>query len=72
MQARAGVARSLWEAGNREEAVEHYRAKLWLNSDDNQGIRYVLMVCLLDLNRDAEESELLKQTGGRRHRADGL
>lgn len=61
MRARAGLARCLWEAGKREEAVEHYREMLHLNPNDNQGIRYVLMACLLDLDRNDEVLSLLKQ-----------
>jgi tetratricopeptide (TPR) repeat protein len=61
MRARAGLARSLWESNRRDEAVEHYRALLHLNPNDNQGIRYVLASCLLELNRDDEAAKLLDQ-----------
>jgi tetratricopeptide (TPR) repeat protein len=61
MRARAGLARCLWEADRREEAIEHYRALLHLNPNDNQGIRYTLVSCLLELNRDNEVAKLLEQ-----------
>lgn len=61
MRARAGLAQSLWEAGQREEAVEHYRELLRLNPNDNQGIRDLLMPCLIELGRDEDAESLLKQ-----------
>lgn len=42
MRARAGLANALWSLGQHEAAIDHYRALLELNPDDNQGIRYVL------------------------------
>ena len=42
MRARAGLAACLWQLGEREEAVAHYRDMLRLNPNDNQGIRYTL------------------------------
>jgi len=61
MRARAGLAQCLWEAGEREAAVAHYQGMLRLNPNDNQGIRDVLLDCLLELNRDDEAERLLKQ-----------
>lgn len=61
MRARAGLAMSLWEAGEREEAVAHYWDMLRLNPNDNQGIRDVLMPCLIELGRDKEAEKLFKQ-----------
>lgn len=54
MRARAGLARTLWELGRREEAASHFRDMLSLNPGDNQGIRYVLLLLLLELGRDEE------------------
>jgi len=59
MRARLGLAQCLWEAGRRDEAVAHFDEILRLNPNDNQGVRYVLASCLLDLNRDAELVRLL-------------
>jgi len=61
MRARAGLAQSLWEAGQREEAVEHYWDLLRLNPNDNQGIRDLLMPCLIELDRDKDAEKLFRQ-----------
>jgi tetratricopeptide (TPR) repeat protein len=61
MRARVGLAVCLWKLGQREEAVEHYQEMLRLNPNDNQGIRYILASCLLELARDEELSTLLKE-----------
>ncbi|MFQ5431230.1 MAG: tetratricopeptide repeat protein [Nitrospinota bacterium] len=61
MRARAGLAQGLWEAGYRDEAVEHYKDMLRLNPNDNQGIRDLLMPCLIKLGRDEDAQVLLKQ-----------
>ncbi len=61
MRARAGLARCLWESGRCDEAIAHYRGLLKLNPHDNQGIRYILASCLLELGRDEEVAGLLKQ-----------
>jgi tetratricopeptide (TPR) repeat protein len=60
MRARAGLARSLWELGRTDEALDHYREMLELNPSDNQGIRDVLLACLLDTKLDDEASVLLR------------
>jgi hypothetical protein len=41
--------------------VTHYRDMLRLNPNDNQGIRYLLMDCLLIPGRDDEAAELIKR-----------
>jgi len=61
MRARAGLAQSLWEAGQHEEAVKHYWDLLRLNPNDNQGIRDLLMPCLIELGRDKDAERLFKQ-----------
>ena len=43
MRARHGLALSLLELGDEESALEHFRAMLKLNPNDNQGIRYLLL-----------------------------
>ncbi len=50
MRALAGLADSLWQMGNKEQAELHYREMLRLNPGDNQGIRFVLLELLLDMN----------------------
>lgn len=59
MRARQGLAQTLWEKGLRDEAVAHYRDMLRLNPNDNQGIRYLLLDCLLFLGRDNEAADLI-------------
>lgn len=59
MRARAGLASVLWSTGETEEALAHLRDLLRLNPGDNQGVRYVLLGCLLELGRDDEAWELL-------------
>jgi tetratricopeptide (TPR) repeat protein len=61
MRAREGLATCLWELGEREEAIEHYREMLDLNPGDNQGIRYELAGWLLDEEMDEELGELLQR-----------
>ncbi len=66
MRARAGLAQCLWQLGQREESVKHYQELLRLNPDDNQGIRYLLAACLLELDtpclgRDGELNELIER-----------
>jgi tetratricopeptide (TPR) repeat protein len=59
MRAREGLAQCLWDKGQHDEAILHYKDMLRLNPDDNQGIRYVFMSCLLELNRYDELWDLL-------------
>jgi tetratricopeptide (TPR) repeat protein len=48
MRARAGLASALRGIGQHEAAIDHYRALLELNPNDNQGIRYVLAASFLE------------------------
>ncbi|MCX5859651.1 MAG: SEC-C metal-binding domain-containing protein [Proteobacteria bacterium] len=64
LRARLGLAQCLFAVGAKDEAVQHYREMLKLNSSDNQGVRYVLSACLLELGRDAELERLLQQYKG--------
>jgi tetratricopeptide (TPR) repeat protein len=61
MRARAGLAQCLWELGKHEEAIGHYRDMLRLNPGDNQGIRYLLAACLLEIGEVDALQELLGQ-----------
>lgn len=61
MRARHELARALWEAGERDEAVGHYQDMLRLNPNDNQGIRYGLLDALLTLGREKEAADLLRR-----------
>lgn len=61
MRARLGLAQTLRSLGRDDEALTHYRELLRLNPNDNQGVRYLLVVALLDLHRDAEAGALLDE-----------
>lgn len=47
--------------GKLEEAIEHYRDLLRLNPNDNQGVRELLLQCLLETNQNNEAEKLLKE-----------
>jgi tetratricopeptide (TPR) repeat protein len=61
MRARLGLAQCLWESGQRTQAVDHYAEMLRLNPADNQGIRYLLLGALVDLDRDDDAQRLLQR-----------
>lgn len=61
MRSLEGLAASLWALGERGESISHYRRMLELNPNDNQGVRYELVSCLLEEERDEELGELLGQ-----------
>ncbi|MFQ6034277.1 MAG: hypothetical protein ACE5NM_00315 [Sedimentisphaerales bacterium] len=61
MRARLGLAQCLEVLDQLEEAAEHYRELLRLNPMDNQGVRHLLLVCLLQMNADGEAEQLLKK-----------
>jgi tetratricopeptide (TPR) repeat protein len=63
MRARQGLAETLWRLKRYEEAIEHYRELLHLNSGDNQGNRYALLDLLIQIERYEEARTLLKQYG---------
>jgi len=64
MRARHGLANTLWKLGARDEAIAHYEAMLTLNPGDNQGIRYLLIDCLLIRGQDDEVANLLQRFDG--------
>lgn len=61
MRALQQLAVVLWEVGERDEALRHYRELLRLNPNDNQGNRYLLMDALLESGADDEAVALLKR-----------
>jgi len=61
MRARAALAQFLWETGERDAAIDHYNALLELNSNDNQGMRYILTGWLLEEGRDEDLDRLVKR-----------
>jgi len=64
MRARLGLAQSLEWSGKIDEAAEHYRQMLRLNPNDNQGVRHLLVACLLKIKADDEAQKLLKRYDG--------
>lgn len=64
MRARAALAQALWEAGQHEEALGHWREMLRLNPNDNQGIRYRLLAALLERGETSEIEDLLQRYEG--------
>ncbi len=61
MRALEGKARCLWQMRRHEEALSTYQEMLRLNPNDNQGVRYVLVNLLLQLNRDEEVTKLIEE-----------
>jgi len=61
MRARAALADCLWEMGDREEAVAHWRDMLRLCPNDNMGIRHVLAPKLLHLTLFEATRDLLNE-----------
>ncbi len=59
MRARAGLANALIKLGEEDAAIGHFRAMLELNPNDNQGIRYLLLGCLLRRDDAAAVKKLL-------------
>lgn len=59
MRARAGLASALLKLGDIDGAIDHFRDMLRLNPNDNQGIRYTLLGCLLERGDDGALKELL-------------
>ena len=59
MRARAGLASALLKLGDVDGAIDHFRDMLRLNPNDNQGIRYTLLGCLLKRGDDGALKELL-------------
>jgi len=63
MRARAGLMNCIWILGEPDEAIEHARAMLRLNKNDNQGIRYILIAYLTDCGRWDELEKFMSHGG---------
>ena len=59
MRARAGLASTLLKLGDVDGAIDHFQDILRLNPNDNQGIRYILLGCLLERGDDGALKELM-------------
>jgi tetratricopeptide (TPR) repeat protein len=63
MRARLGLAMCLLQLGDEDTALEHFRAMLKLNPNDNQGIRYLLLAGFLRRGDLPEAKALLAAYG---------
>ncbi|MBW8888287.1 MAG: hypothetical protein JF616_11080 [Fibrobacteres bacterium] len=63
MRARLALAECLWDLSRKEEALGHLRELIRLNPSDNQGVRYILLQCLLESGADEELGDLLSRYG---------
>ncbi len=61
MRARLALANVLLHFGEREQAAAHLQEMLRLNPDDNQGVRYVLLGVLIELDRDDAAAALINE-----------
>jgi yecA family protein len=59
LQAKLGHADSLWDMERRDEAIAQYGELLQLNPDDNQGVRYILLIRYLDVDDLGKAEDLL-------------
>ncbi len=59
LQAMLGHADSLWDMGRRDESIAQYAELLQLNPDDNQGVRYILLIRYLDVDDLQKAAEML-------------
>lgn len=61
MRVRLELAKVLLQLGERREAAEHLQDMLRLNPEDNQGVRYILLGLLIELDLDDRASALIEQ-----------
>ncbi len=61
MRARLGLAFTLWKTRERDAAIEQAQDMLRLNPGDNQGVRYPLMLWLLETERDEDLAALFEE-----------
>ena len=67
MRARQGLADTLWRLDRRDEARSHYEEMLRLNPNDNQGIRYLLVMLLLEMDLRCRRGETAEPVSRRAH-----
>jgi tetratricopeptide (TPR) repeat protein len=63
MRSREGLMRCLWESGEHVEAIGHAKEMLKLNTNDNQGIRYILVAFLIELGMYDELEKFMTKGG---------
>jgi len=59
MRACLGLAQCQWDKGERDAAIRRYQRMLILNPNDNQGVRQLLLGCLMDERRHDEAEALI-------------
>ncbi len=59
MRARSGLAHTLMQMGEVDAAIGHFREMLRLNPNDNQGVRWTLLGCLMRQGATGPVEELL-------------
>lgn len=61
MRVRLALALALFSLGEVDEAIEHFKELLRLNPNDNQGVRYLLLLGLLSKESFDEAEALLRE-----------
>ncbi len=61
MRARFALAEIRWQQGDHRAAIAHFQELLRLNPNDNQGVRYVLASCLLEVGDGAGFAALVSR-----------
>ncbi len=61
MRARAAYAKTCWDMSRRKEAATHYTELLRLCTNDNLGIRYLLVTLLLELGENGPAATLMAE-----------
>jgi hypothetical protein len=60
MRAKLGLALTLWDLSEKNEAISHCWDLLELNHSDNQGVRYILINFLVETKNQADIEKLFK------------
>lgn len=63
LRARMGLARQLWDIGERDAAIEHANALLELDPEDDQGVHQTLLGWLLSAQKPAPAAKLMRTFG---------
>lgn len=61
MRSCAGLMQCLWDEGKHDDAIHQAKEMLKLNRNDNQGIRYILIAYLANIERYAELDKFMNK-----------